>query len=315
MNVFLRVCIVFILISPAVIIAQQLENPGFELWENAGTVRDEPVDWSSIKTSDAGDLINNAAPLVWDKSTDAHSGNFSLKLINKEAFGIVATGTMTNGRVHADFNPELGFVYTDSSDARWHTPFTWRPDSLAGWYKYYPKGQDFGRVKMVLHIGEGQIPENGTFPNWVGLADFIMEPGVTIDTWTRFCVPFEYYNENFPEYTLLTIYGGNGTTSTDSSIVYFDDLEVIYKNAGIPETAMNKAFLHFSQGMLILDFLTPDYYINQPFKLVDISGRVVYSENLTSKEISGLPANLPDGMYVAVLNSSKGTFVQKIFLY
>ena len=48
-----------------VVHGQQMTNPSFEDWEDAGTVIDEPVNWSSIKTSDAGSLINNAAPVVW----------------------------------------------------------------------------------------------------------------------------------------------------------------------------------------------------------------------------------------------------------
>ncbi|MEA3476620.1 MAG: hypothetical protein U9R60_00445, partial [Bacteroidota bacterium] len=42
---------------------QQFENPGFEDWEDAGTVIEEPTNWSSIKTSDAGQIINDAAPV------------------------------------------------------------------------------------------------------------------------------------------------------------------------------------------------------------------------------------------------------------
>mgnify|MGYP001554473288 CR=1 FL=1 len=53
---------------------QQFDNPGFEEWDDAGTVIDEPVNWSSIKTGDGGTIINDAAPVVWEQSTDAHSG-------------------------------------------------------------------------------------------------------------------------------------------------------------------------------------------------------------------------------------------------
>ena len=51
------------------LIAQQPENPGFELWEDVGLDNPEPVDWSSIKTSDGGSLVNAFAPYVWDQST------------------------------------------------------------------------------------------------------------------------------------------------------------------------------------------------------------------------------------------------------
>ena len=80
----------------------QIDNAGFENWENAGTTVDEPTEWSSIKTSDDATL-NGFAPVVWGQSSDAHSGDYSLELINVSTFGVVANGTVTNGRVHADF--------------------------------------------------------------------------------------------------------------------------------------------------------------------------------------------------------------------
>ena len=56
----------------------QFENGGFEEWEEVGLGPDlmEPVDWSSVKTSDQTSL-NNAAPVIWGISNDAHSGNHS----------------------------------------------------------------------------------------------------------------------------------------------------------------------------------------------------------------------------------------------
>jgi len=94
---------------------QQLQNPGFEEWEDAGTVRDEPVNWSSIKTSD-NDTLNTPAPVVWDISDDAHSGNYSIKLFNVRIWGIMATGILTNGIVHPSFIPDSGYVYTVPED-------------------------------------------------------------------------------------------------------------------------------------------------------------------------------------------------------
>ena len=49
---------IIILVSSISLQGQQMQNASFEDWEDAGTVIDEPVNWSSIKTSDAGSLIN-----------------------------------------------------------------------------------------------------------------------------------------------------------------------------------------------------------------------------------------------------------------
>ncbi len=125
------------MMSLSLVAQQQFENPGFEDWEDAGTVIEEPTNWSSIKTSDAGQIINDAAPVVWAQSDDAHSGNYSLKLFNTAAFTIVASGTISNGRVHADFNPELGYVYTQHDDDRWHTALAVIPTVLYSGIRHF----------------------------------------------------------------------------------------------------------------------------------------------------------------------------------
>ena len=98
--------------------AQQPENFSFEEWEMVGFENQfpEPVNWSSLKTSEPENLAN-VSPEVMFKSTDAHSGSFSVHLISKSVFGIVANGIITNGRIHADFDPAAGFTYTDPDDA------------------------------------------------------------------------------------------------------------------------------------------------------------------------------------------------------
>lgn len=290
---------------------QQLENPGFENWEDAGTVIQEPVDWSSIKTSDAGDIINGAAPVVWDTGLVAHSGNFSVKLINKSAFGVIATGLVTNGRVHADFNPANGYIYTDTLDSRWNTPFHWRPDSIAGWFKYYPKGNDFGVVKVLLHVHDAKIP--GPQDNWVGYAEY-QTPNAVVNTWTRFSVPFTYYDEREPQWLLIMVYSGKGIDAIDSSYAYFDDLEIIYKNAGVDDFATQSSHMYAHNRNISLTFDSQEYYMNQPFELIDLTGRTVYSEKLTSAYITNLPVNIPEGIYVGVLKGKKGIYIQKLLI-
>jgi hypothetical protein len=301
--------------SPIAFYGQQLENPGFEEWEDAGTVIQEPVDWSSIKTSDGGDFINNAAPQVWDKSTDAHSGNFAIKLINREAFSLVATGTMTNGRVHAEFDANASYTYTDPTDPRWNTVFTARPDSIVIWAKQYPKENDFSQIKIVLHTGEAKLPENGTMPNWVGFG-IINLPTGNIETWTRYAAPIDYFNDSIaPEHVLVVINSGNGVDAIDSSYAFFDDVELVYGPQGIPSHKVQTPFMHYQDGQIRIDMDNPSNYMNCLFQLVDMSGRTLYSKKLSSSIVSNLPEDLKQGVYVAVLQSKKGQMMQKFYIH
>ena len=59
--------LISIAISISAYSQQQPENASFENWETiSGLTTQEPVDWSSIKTSD-NSTLNPLAPYVWDQ--------------------------------------------------------------------------------------------------------------------------------------------------------------------------------------------------------------------------------------------------------
>jgi hypothetical protein len=288
---------------------QQIENPGFENWEDVGTVADEPTDWSSIKTSDVGTL-NALAPQVWSQSTDAHTGNFSVRLENIQSIGPVANGIITSGRIHADLDPENGYVFTDVADAQWNSPFTDLPDSLVGWYKYTPSGSDAGKAQVILHTGAAQNPDPG-FTNWVGEARFDFSG--TTSAWTRFSVPFLYYNANTPAYLLAVLVAGDSTSSVAGSVALFDDLELIYNSSSVNEADNEIANTFVSSNFLNIKFFDAinDVSVAQ---IIDLSGRVVWNENIQGVKVykKRLPVN--SGMYLFTLSTSKGTISKKILI-
>ena len=201
-----------VVLSGAMATAQnQLETPGFEQWENilaseTDTIR-EPVDWSSLKTSDDPSLTP-LAPDVCKRSHDAHSGDYSIELTNVKSF-IVANGVATNGRMHASITPGDSYIYTDSADSKWNTPFTGRPDSIAGWVNYAPQGEDNFQIQVILHQGYGQRPDPESAENWIAEAEYT-SPLNTEGEWVRFSHPFTYYHETIPEYVLVILNSGNG---------------------------------------------------------------------------------------------------------
>jgi hypothetical protein len=290
---------------------QQIENPGFEFWEDPGNGLEEPVDWSSIKTSDNPDL-NPFAPVVWFKSTDAHSGNYSVRLKNVSAIGgIIATGTLTNGRVHPSLTPDSGYVYTIPTDPQWSTPFTGRPDSIAGWYKYYPLHGDKAKVTAVLHVGACKIPENGTQANWVAKAEFVT-PADTVDTWTRFSAFFDYFLPVNPEYILMVLTAGNGTMAVDSSTILYDDLEVVF-NVGVKTVEMKDARVFYAGGFIHIEGLPGDWYHDCILNLADINGKTVYTAVLTAASFR--PAiKPPAGLYICIIRNRNLTLARKIII-
>lgn len=309
-SILLLVTIIFT--SSIVTIGQQQpQNPDFEEWEDVGIHPDtlEPVNWSSLKTSDGGDLINAAIPVGWFQSEDAHSGMYSVKLLSNDILGLVAPGVLTNGRVHAAVPPTDAYVYTVDTASEWHTAFTDLPDSLSIWSKYMPQGNDIAHVIAVLHTGEAKIFDS-TMTNWVAVANVDIEDEV--NDWTEFEVPFTYLSDETPEYLLFGIFIGDAVNATVGSILYLDDIEFIYHETGIPTHAKNNIDVYFTNNQLIVNMHSSEIEEVCELEVVDLAGRVLISQQISSQEISTISTNIPSGIYIYNVKSETIKFAQKI---
>ncbi len=291
---------------------QQMLNPGFEDWEDVGVGVDEPTHWSSIKTSDVPNL-NQFAPVVWGRSADAHSGNYSLSLFNFYVALIndVAAGTITNGRVHANLNPDSSYVFTDQNNEQWHGVLTDRPDSIVGWFKCNPATGDFGTVKFLLHTGEAHIP--GYLNNSIAEANYEL-PTQEVTQWTRFSAPFIYTSNSNPEYFLTVITSGNGTDALDGSTALYDDFEFIYNENSVTEKPENQFEIIVKNEELIF-VINDKSQQSYDLKLVNINGQTVLKSQIKSHETNIISiSELPTGVYIAIANNSRSTFTRKIII-
>jgi hypothetical protein len=206
---------------------QQINNPGFEFWEEIRSEVEEPVNWNSIKNTDGSRATKRLAPEVAYRTEIAHSGKYGLKLVNKSTMGIVANGMLTNGAIHGDMDKSKSYVYSDTSKAGFSAPFSSRPDSVTGWYFYTPAENDSAMVVVLLHDGYITLPDHGTKSSWVGGVK-LMLPSSGGNSWVRFSAPINYFKNSIPEYILIVFSAGNRQQAVEGSIVYFDDIQLIY---------------------------------------------------------------------------------------
>ncbi|NOQ75584.1 MAG: hypothetical protein GQ574_26475 [Crocinitomix sp.] len=256
----------------------QLENPGFEgPWEDVIGTEDEPEDWSSLKTADALGVL---APIVIFQSEDAHTGDYCVRLLNVNSFDVIANGIMTNGQVHADFDPDLGNVYTNEGDADFNTVFNDRPDSLVAWVIYSPLEGDRGKIEVLLHddSAPGILPETGSNAHWVGKARIDIDESYS--EWTRVAAPFVYYNETNPDYVLTVVTSGDSTIAAEGSEMWVDDLELIYGDDASIETenVLEHQVFATSTGFTV----NVADYSNAKIELYGLDGKVVYEAVLNS---------------------------------
>jgi hypothetical protein len=306
--------LLFISFSFGIMAQTQIENPGFEEWEVTGPPADptgfeEPVNWSSLKTA-TPDAIANVSPEVMFKSTDAHSGDFSIHLINVAVFGIVANGVITNGRILADFDPEASNTFTSDEDPGWYTLFEDRPDSLVGYYKYISVDGDAAQVQALLHAGlPGSIPQADS-SNWVGLAKANLAAG-NVPEWTRFSIPFVYFLDINPDYILLNPTSGDGYNAIAGSEMWLDDMELIYNVDGIDEKlAENLLKTYGFENTIVADLTRFGMGTKFELSIYDLTGKLVKSQSLES----GSKYNIIDfqpGLYICSFQSSDGVVITK----
>lgn len=278
----------------------QIINSGFETWQNVGTGTEEPEEWSSIKTSDGGNFINNFAPQVCFQSSDAHTGSYSVNVRTVQSPIGAANGIVTCGRVHAELNPANGRVFTEASDAQWHQVLNSRPDSLVGWYKTTVMTGDYPTVDAIVHTGTGSMPENGTMGNWVGAAGWD-GASATVGSWTRFSTPFNYLNGNTPAYVLVVMTSGDSLISQVGTQSWYDDLALIYNVTPVPSD--NIAFVTAVLGFpMSVDFNTggvPDATTDFVAELSDANGdfsNPIVIGTLNTASASGtIPCEIPAG--------------------
>ncbi len=290
---------------------QQMENPGFEFWEDFGIGPDtlEPVNWSSLKSSDGGELINMLIPQVWEQSTDAHSGMYSVKLENLPIITYVAPGTLTNGRVHATFPPSDAFVFTAVDDPQWNTPFTDTPDSLTIWAKFFPQLNDKAHVIAILHTDSAKIVDS-TAMNWIATAH--IEIPNEISEWTRLAVPFTYLNSNTPEHILFAIYSGDAQDAQLGSIMYLDDIELTYYNVSVNSPNFDHAKMYFTNEKLVIKLGAEDLNKDFTMQILDLSGRVIISSEFLSSDSNEFQVDIPSGVYICKIRNESTEFTQKL---
>ncbi len=297
--------------------ADTIQNSGFENWHvPIGIPADHPlpVDWNGIKNSDNA-IISSLAPVNWERCDTAHSGKYSLKLFNVSSMGLVATGTMSNGRYHAEMNADDSYVYTDISNPLFNTPFTARPDSLVGWFMCKSVSGDRGNVLAILHTGYARSPVlNGDSSTWVAKASFDL-PGSNINKWTRFSVPFKYYSNSNPQYILIILTSGNGKHAIAGSSAKFDDLNVVFNNStGIKHFQKGALNVFANNNKLHLELKNAMRGVYK-IRVLNILGRVQAVTTMKSGENKIIDIFLPSGIYIVQAENSDNILTKKILIH
>ena len=236
----------------------QMPNSDFETWSDKNNAPKHWHGFESVKVKNA--LFNSAKSNTKLISSSlirpGSKGVKSAVVTCSKVVGVIANGTMTNGRLYAGSmkaedpanHSETTLSSTDDKDANgdpFATPMYAKPDSVKFWMRFTQAqaqaSDPLASFNAVITDGTYyQDPEDKTYTNKVAVAA-PNKADMTVGDWRLVSCPFDYasYAANGAEAKaiLLTVSTnatpGKGSYSNGvADSVYVDDLELVYA-AGI----------------------------------------------------------------------------------
>lgn len=193
--------------------SQQIPNNDFETWGANSYGTQDPVSWSSSNYEQTVIIYT----FTWNTTTPAagYSGTNSAKLVTKSqnvsGIGdIVFPGLITLG----DFTVDL---LNQTADISGGIPFTDRPTSMRGYYKYTPSGSD------TAFIGVGFSSATTAFDT---IGSGYMEEINTVSAWTPFNIPITWTTTDAPDSMNIVIMSSTAAQNVAhvGSTLYVDSL-------------------------------------------------------------------------------------------
>lgn len=309
--------------------AQNVNNPGFEDWENVGAATEEPLQWNSFKTS--GGTLSSFASQQLLRSTIVRAGTtgtYSALLWSKEIVGVVANGNLTTGKINmGNMDPLNASNYnaTVTADPLFNEAFIGDPDSIVFWARFKPASgntTDSARVRAVIHDSYDYRDPSGSDANGPlhvfseATAHFAKTDG----QWVRVSAPFTSGPAATAAYMLISITTnktGGGGSGGDS--LYVDDLSFIYNGVGMKDATLATTEMSVTTnqdaGLLIARFNFDKTY-STDIRLYDLTGQLVLATQrdiMNSAETFDI-SNLNSGLYFIQATRGDGMKISKKFV-
>lgn len=216
----------------------QLPNSDMESWTNS---YGEPDRWHGFKTA-GGSFASTSAGLVkLEQSDDVRSGatGHSAVMTANSIFGIVANGTMTNGRlmagsIFATDTKNHAEMDKDNGTEDFYMPLYAKPDKFNVWLKY-EQGTTNANFKANVSVKtfDGTYYQEPTDKEYTNLSGSIVGGQIPASDWTYYSFPFDYdsYAANgAASEAIFVTFSTNGNPGEGSmnDALYVDDMELVY---------------------------------------------------------------------------------------
>lgn len=285
-------CTLMLLLGPfsGILIGQnQIPDGDFESWTPQGIgLYEEPSSgwWSTLNP-----LRALGGPVSVEKSTDAHSGTYSALLTTGQFGSLLVPGLL----ISAQFDILNAPNYFDQG-----RPYTDRPQTFTGWYKYTPANGDTAAIGM-------QVTRWNTATN---KRDTVGEAGIlivnTVTNWTQFSIPVFYYNSDTPD-TLLVVASSSANGSVGGgqvgSVLAIDDFDLSGTATAAPNPlqALQLAFVQTAT-----EWQLDAGNERGKLEVVDLSGKVLKTAVVHPGQNNISHSELPNGIFLLRFVADKG---------
>ncbi len=283
-----RLMILLNLLLIHMVIAQNpTPNPGFENWTQVANYWN-PNGWNNLNPNTA--IVGVFTCTRATAPADVHSGNYAIKLTTKSVFTVTANGIASTATL----------ITTPPYGVTGGIPYTLRPDSITGWFKYTPaSAADSGFVQFVLL---------GSSNDTVGFVKF-NTPNSTVGTYTRFSRPITYFSAATPSLSYWILSSSDGVNPVVNSSIIIDDLALVFNTTGLGETAQAKP-LQVLNTMVETNWMFDNFTSDRlQFQIFDQLGTVVYQSYADPGYNAVRMSHLAKGLYLFRFSDKNGNYI------
>jgi len=260
-------------------------NAGFENWNSIGN-RVDPADWNTLNPITA---ILGVLTCTRASGADVHSGSYAIKLTTKLAFGITANGIASTGTL----------ITTPPYGVSGGIPFTGRPDSITGWYKYTPQGADQGFIQLML--------TGSSITDTIGFVK-VETPNAAVTSFTYFSAPVTYYSSANPTNSIWILSSSRGDNPVVNSSIIVDDIAMVFNPTGLNHELTNSSVKLLNNPATDKLYFSTDN-LSYQLQLISVTGNTVLNRTLTSDNNAVGIDEVANGIYFYTITGMQNNLI------
>jgi len=265
-------------------LSQTVPNGGFENWTDNGAGL-EPNGWTTLNSFAGG---GGTAPV--ERVSQAAAGTYAAKVTTMEIDPLgVFPGILTLG------DPLSGAV---------GVPFTQRPGSLVGQWKYAPVADDQGTVVVQLSKWNTLTNERDEVGTGVAVAS------AAVSAWSPFSAPITYISALTPDTLSISVLSGLSSEVAGSAI-WLDAL-AFSSSTGVGEVS-DASITMFPSPVGDQLTIRTDASM-QDVRVFGMDGRIVAQQRVNDRMVVVDVAGLRAGAYAVVIRQADGSELRRIIV-